>query len=123
MTDYKITLSPDLEINAANFVTAWNDTPNCREVAEAHLKTSAAVDYSHVGWAKSFSCPPSSLKKWWATKRRCPPYMASSLKKWWATKRRCPPYMALEFKQTVLLNQFIVVLSITYMRNLSNDDT
>jgi serine/threonine-protein kinase HipA len=34
--------------------------------------------YSHVGWAKSFSCPPSSLKKWWATKRRCPPYMALS---------------------------------------------
>ncbi|MDM8562097.1 hypothetical protein QUF54_01965 [Candidatus Marithioploca araucensis] len=25
---------------------------------------------SHVGCAKSFSCPPSSLKKWWATKRR-----------------------------------------------------
>jgi len=30
---------------------------------------------SHVGWAKSFSCPPSSLKKWWATKIRCPPYL------------------------------------------------
>jgi len=40
---------------------------------------------SHVGWAKSFSCPPSSLSF------SCPP---SSLKKWWATKRRCPPYMA-----------------------------
>jgi hypothetical protein len=45
MTDYKITLSPDLEINAADFVTAWNDTPNCSEVAEAQLETSAAVDY------------------------------------------------------------------------------
>jgi len=32
--------------------------------------------FSHVGWAKSFDCPPSSLKKWWATKRRCPPYLA-----------------------------------------------
>ncbi len=33
---------------------------------------------SQVGWAKSFSCPPSSLKKWWwATKIRCPPYMAT----------------------------------------------
>ncbi len=45
MTDYKIRLSPDLDINTADFVTAWNDTPNCREVAEAQLETSAAVDY------------------------------------------------------------------------------
>jgi hypothetical protein len=45
MTDYQMTLSPDLEIDAAEFVTAWNDTPNCREVAEAQLETSAAVDY------------------------------------------------------------------------------
>ena len=45
MTDYKITISPDLEINATDFVTAWNDTANCREVAKAQLETSAAVDY------------------------------------------------------------------------------
>jgi hypothetical protein len=45
MTDYKIALSPDLEINAADFVTVWNDTPNCREVAAAQMKTSATVDY------------------------------------------------------------------------------
>ncbi|MDM8564321.1 hypothetical protein QUF74_01560 [Candidatus Halobeggiatoa sp. HSG11] len=43
MTDYKITLSPDLEINSADFVTAWNDT--CQEVAKARLETSTAVDY------------------------------------------------------------------------------
>lgn len=45
MTDYKITLSPDLEINAADFVTAWNDVPNCHKVAKAQLETSTAVDY------------------------------------------------------------------------------
>ncbi len=43
MTNYKITLSPDLEINAADFVTAWNDS--CQEVAKAQLETSTAVDY------------------------------------------------------------------------------
>jgi hypothetical protein len=37
----------------------------------------AGANGSQVGWAKSFSCPPSSLKKWWATKRRCPPYISS----------------------------------------------
>jgi len=57
----------------------------------------------------------SVLTEWWATKTRCPPYMAnrrqnalptidfvsdsicelfSVLTKWWATKTRCPPYMA-----------------------------
>jgi hypothetical protein len=45
MTDYKITFSPELEINTEDFVSAWNDTPNCREVAEAQLETSAVVDY------------------------------------------------------------------------------
>lgn len=45
MTDYKITLSPDLEINTTDFVTAWNDTANCREVAKAQLENSAAVNY------------------------------------------------------------------------------
>jgi hypothetical protein len=52
------------------------------------------MDSSHVGGQSPFRATASSLKKWWATKKRCPPYMASSLKKWWATKKRCPPYMA-----------------------------
>jgi len=45
MNDSKIIFSPDLEINAADFVSAWNETPNCCEVAKAQLETSAAVDY------------------------------------------------------------------------------
>ncbi|MEK8021964.1 MAG: hypothetical protein VSS75_034240 [Candidatus Parabeggiatoa sp.] len=45
MNDSKIIFSPDLEINAENFVSRWNDMPNCHEVAKAQLETSAAVDY------------------------------------------------------------------------------
>ena len=45
MTNYKISFSPDLQINTSNFVTAWNDTSNCRAVAEAKLDEMVATDY------------------------------------------------------------------------------
>jgi hypothetical protein len=37
--DYKIVLSPELALEPADFVAAWNDTPTCRAVAEASLAT------------------------------------------------------------------------------------
>ncbi|MCK5524423.1 MAG: hypothetical protein KAI83_14930 [Thiomargarita sp.] len=33
----------------------------------AHPTWLTIIIFSNVGWAKSFSCPPSSFKKWWAT--------------------------------------------------------
>lgn len=36
--DYQIALSPELEWTAEAFVAAWNDTPECRAVAEAHTE-------------------------------------------------------------------------------------
>ena len=45
MTEFKIAFSPDLQINTSDFVTAWNDAFNCREVAEAKLDEMAVTDY------------------------------------------------------------------------------
>ncbi|MBE9561426.1 MAG: hypothetical protein IMF12_01000 [Proteobacteria bacterium] len=36
-----IRFSPELEINPADFVTAWNDSVDCKEIAEAELDSSA----------------------------------------------------------------------------------
>ena len=35
--NYHIALSPELHINPQDFVAAWNDTPECRALAEARL--------------------------------------------------------------------------------------
>ena len=45
MTEYKIAFSPDLQINTSDFVTAWNNASNCREMAEAQLDKMVATDY------------------------------------------------------------------------------
>ena len=37
--DYQIVLAPELGLNAQDFVSAWNDTPDCRDLAEARLST------------------------------------------------------------------------------------
>ena len=42
MSDYQIRFDPRLEINSADFVATWNDSPDCRAVAEAQVKSSAA---------------------------------------------------------------------------------
>ena len=34
---YQIALPPDLDINPHDFITAWNDTAECRALAEARL--------------------------------------------------------------------------------------
>jgi len=45
MSDYQIRFDPRLEINPADFVAAWNDSPDCKTVAKAHMDSSAAVDF------------------------------------------------------------------------------
>ena len=35
--DYHIAFAPDLGLNSQDFVAAWNDTPECRVLAEARL--------------------------------------------------------------------------------------
>ena len=45
MEDYQIILSPNLGISAADFVTAWNEEAEARNLAEAHLATSTSKGY------------------------------------------------------------------------------
>jgi len=35
--DYHVALPPDLDVNSQDFVAAWNDTAECRALAEARL--------------------------------------------------------------------------------------
>ncbi len=42
---YHLALAPDVPVTAAAFVTAWNATPACREVAEARLETATAATF------------------------------------------------------------------------------
>ncbi len=37
MNETKIIFSEKLDIDPAEFVTVWNDTPECRDIAEARL--------------------------------------------------------------------------------------
>ena len=41
MSDYQIRFAPQLEINSADFVTAWNATADCKTVAVAQVGSSA----------------------------------------------------------------------------------
>jgi len=42
MNNYQIRFDPRLEINSAVFIRNWNDTQDCRDVAEAEVKSDAA---------------------------------------------------------------------------------
>ena len=35
--DYHIAFSPDLDVNSRDFIAGWNETPECRALAEARL--------------------------------------------------------------------------------------
>jgi hypothetical protein len=43
--DSQITLSPDLGLDPADFVTAWNKSSECRTAAEARLSPSTGTHY------------------------------------------------------------------------------
>jgi hypothetical protein len=41
MSNYQIRFDPRLEIDPADFVAAWNNSPDCQTVAKAELNSSA----------------------------------------------------------------------------------
>ncbi len=43
--DYQIALSPDLDLSSDDFIAAWNDIPECRDVAEARLAKPTSAQY------------------------------------------------------------------------------
>ena len=43
--DYQIALAPDLGLSAQDLVTAWNEAPECRALAEARLDDQPARDF------------------------------------------------------------------------------
>ncbi|HEY6406710.1 MAG TPA: hypothetical protein VIY29_04490 [Ktedonobacteraceae bacterium] len=43
--EYQLALSPDLGLSSADFVTAWNEAPDCRTAAEARLTSSSKGTY------------------------------------------------------------------------------
>jgi hypothetical protein len=43
--DFKVAFSPELNINAHDFVSAWNSTLDCAARAEARLENTAGVRY------------------------------------------------------------------------------
>jgi len=46
MSDYKITFSPELNINATDFVDGWNNLEQCQKVAEAKAEPKTQGDYN-----------------------------------------------------------------------------
>jgi len=48
LLDYQLVFAPELGINSADFVTEWNNTPNCRQQGEAKLDTSTQRPASMV---------------------------------------------------------------------------
>jgi len=44
--EYPIALPPDLGLDVAGFVTAWNETPECSAVAKARLETTRGAQFS-----------------------------------------------------------------------------
>jgi hypothetical protein len=43
--DYQIILPPDLGLSPNDFVVTWNETPECRDVAQARLAESTSAQY------------------------------------------------------------------------------
>jgi hypothetical protein len=43
--DYQIVISPGLGLPAAEFIALWNDTPACRQTAQARLADAGSASY------------------------------------------------------------------------------
>ena len=43
--EYQIALAPELKLSSADFAGAWNNTPECRAVAEAQVEQATATQY------------------------------------------------------------------------------
>ena len=48
MNEIKVVFSPKLDINPAEFIALWNDTPECREIAEAQLSQQTRTQFADV---------------------------------------------------------------------------
>ncbi len=46
MTEMKMVFSQKLEIDPAEFIAVWNDTPECRDIAEAQLTQPATTQFA-----------------------------------------------------------------------------
>ena len=42
---YQIALSPELGLSPEDFVAGWNETPECRAAAVAHIEEAAGAQY------------------------------------------------------------------------------
>lgn len=52
--DYRIAISPELETDPEEFVSAWNDAPECREIAAAKLEKAPAESFMDPGTVLAF---------------------------------------------------------------------
>ena len=43
--DIQLALAPDLDLTPTDFVAAWNETSECRAVAEARVEAAAGTQY------------------------------------------------------------------------------
>lgn len=48
MNEIKVVFSPKLDIDPAEFIALWNDTPECREIAEAQLSQQTRTQFADV---------------------------------------------------------------------------
>jgi hypothetical protein len=48
MNEIKVVFSPKLDIDPAEFIAVWNDTPECREIAEAQLSQQTRTQFADV---------------------------------------------------------------------------
>jgi hypothetical protein len=44
--EYQIALSPNLGLSPADFITAWNEDPDTRTIAEASLSETSSASYN-----------------------------------------------------------------------------
>jgi hypothetical protein len=48
MNEIKVVFSPKLDIDPTEFIAVWNDTPECREIAEAQLSQQTRTQFADV---------------------------------------------------------------------------
>lgn len=48
MNEIKVVFSPKLDIDPAEFIAVWNDTPEYREIAEAQLSQQTRTQFADV---------------------------------------------------------------------------
>jgi hypothetical protein len=54
MSEIKIVFSPELDIDSAEFMALWNDTPECRKIGQAQLAQQAQTQYIDPSFLAQF---------------------------------------------------------------------